>query len=55
MSGQMMTAAAFLAENATPNDAEIDEAMNRNYCRCGCYVRIRQAIKIASINIHEGA
>jgi len=44
MSGQMMTAAAFLATNANPSDAEITEAMGYNYCRCATYVRIRRAV-----------
>ena len=44
MSGQMMTAAAFLAENSSPTEAEVVEAMDRNYCRCGCYVRIKSAV-----------
>lgn len=47
-SGQMMTAAAFLAQNAQPNDEQIIEAMNSNYCRCGCYVRIKQAVTRAA-------
>ncbi|MBX3642330.1 MAG: (2Fe-2S)-binding protein [Rubrivivax sp.] len=48
-SGQMMTAAAFLA-NATgmPTDAEIDLAMGANLCRCGTYPRIREAVKSAA-------
>lgn len=45
MSGQMMTAAAFLEQNPQPNDEQIVAAMGANYCRCGCYVRIKQAIK----------
>lgn len=49
MSGQIMTAAAFLDQNPTPSAQEIDEAMDRNYCRCGCYVRIRSAISLASV------
>lgn len=44
MSGQMMTAAAFLNQNPNPTDAEIIEAMSANYCRCGCYVRIKKGI-----------
>lgn len=48
MSGQMMTAAAFLTENATPSEAEIVEAMSNNYCRCGCYVRIKAAVEQAA-------
>lgn len=47
-SGQIMQAAALLAENTTPSDADIDEAMNGNLCRCGTYGRIRAAIKTAA-------
>ena len=47
-SGQIMSAAALLAKNRAPTDAEIDEAMSGNICRCGTYVRIREAIKEAS-------
>jgi isoquinoline 1-oxidoreductase alpha subunit len=43
-SGQIMSAAALLAKKAQPSDAEIDEAMKGNICRCGTYQRIRQAI-----------
>jgi len=46
--GQIMTAAALLAKNPKPSDAEIDTAMNGNICRCGTYLRIKQAIKTAS-------
>jgi isoquinoline 1-oxidoreductase subunit alpha len=42
--GQIMTAAALLAENPHPDDAEIDSAMSGNICRCGTYPRIRAAI-----------
>ena len=48
MSGQMMTAAAFLDENPAPTADEIRQAMNRNYCRCGCYTRIQSAIAKAA-------
>lgn len=48
MSGQMMTAVAFLSENAMPTEQEIKDAMNNNYCRCGCYVRIKSAVARAS-------
>ena len=48
MSGQMMTAAAFLENNSAPNEAEIVEAMTGNYCRCGCYVRIKTAVAMAA-------
>ena len=46
-SGQIMAAAALLATKPTPDDADIDAAMAGNICRCGTYVRIRQAIKQA--------
>jgi isoquinoline 1-oxidoreductase subunit alpha len=47
-SGQIMSAAALLATNANPDDADIDAAMAGNICRCGTYVRIRAAIKRAA-------
>jgi isoquinoline 1-oxidoreductase alpha subunit len=47
-SGQIMSAAALLAANPKPSDAEIDAAMSGNICRCGTYQRIRQAIKSAA-------
>jgi isoquinoline 1-oxidoreductase subunit alpha len=47
-SGQIMQAAALLARNPHPSDAEIDEAMSGNLCRCGTYGRIRRAIHAAS-------
>jgi isoquinoline 1-oxidoreductase subunit alpha len=46
--GQMMTAAALLQKNSNPTDEEIESAMNGNICRCGTYVRIKQAIKTAT-------
>lgn len=46
--GQMMSAAALLENNSNPSDEEIDTAMNGNICRCGTYVRIKQAIKTAA-------
>ena len=46
--GQIMSAAALLARNARPTDAQIDEAMSGNICRCGTYTRIRAAIKQAA-------
>jgi isoquinoline 1-oxidoreductase alpha subunit len=46
--GQLMSAAALLARTPHPNDAEIDAAMNGNLCRCGTYLRIRQAIHRAA-------
>lgn len=48
--GQIMSAAALLEKNPRPNDAAIDEAMAGNLCRCGTYLRIRQAIKQAAAN-----
>ena len=50
----MMSAAALLARHPQPTDTEIDTAMNGNLCRCGTYVRIRQAIhRAASIAATE--
>jgi len=46
--GQIMSAAALLAENADPSDEDIAQAMNGNICRCGAYLRIRAAIKTAA-------
>jgi isoquinoline 1-oxidoreductase subunit alpha len=46
--GQIMRAAALLATNPQPTDADIDEAMRENVCRCGTYCRIRSAIKRAA-------
>ena len=48
-SGQIMSAAALLASNPQPNDTAIDNAMFGNICRCGTYVRIREAIKHAAV------
>jgi isoquinoline 1-oxidoreductase subunit alpha len=47
-SGQIMSAAALLASNPHPTDSDIDDAMSGNICRCGTYVRIREAIKQAA-------
>jgi aerobic-type carbon monoxide dehydrogenase small subunit (CoxS/CutS family) len=47
-SGQIMQAAALLEKNPHPSDADIDEAMRGNLCRCGTYGRIRRAIHAAS-------
>jgi aerobic-type carbon monoxide dehydrogenase small subunit (CoxS/CutS family) len=47
-SGQLMSAAALLAKNPHPTDADIDEAMSGNICRCGTYQRIRAAIHRAA-------
>jgi isoquinoline 1-oxidoreductase alpha subunit len=46
--GQIMTAAALLRRTANPSDAEINEAMAGNLCRCGTYLRIRAAIRTAA-------
>ncbi|MCU0620389.1 MAG: (2Fe-2S)-binding protein [Gemmatimonadales bacterium] len=47
-SGQIMSAAALLAANPRPSDADIDAAMSGNLCRCGTYQRIRRAIHLAA-------
>ncbi|MCH9808190.1 MAG: (2Fe-2S)-binding protein [Alphaproteobacteria bacterium] len=47
-SGQVMSAVALLRETPQPGDAEIDDGMSGNICRCATYVRIRQAIKTAA-------
>jgi aerobic-type carbon monoxide dehydrogenase small subunit (CoxS/CutS family) len=47
-SGQIMSAAALLAEKPNPTDADIDAAMAGNLCRCGTYLRIRKAIHRAA-------
>jgi isoquinoline 1-oxidoreductase alpha subunit len=46
--GQIMNAAALLARNSNPSDADIDAAMTGNLCRCGTYLRIRKAIHLAA-------
>jgi isoquinoline 1-oxidoreductase alpha subunit len=46
--GQIMSAAVLLRENKNPTDEDIDAAMAGNICRCGTYLRIRQAIKLAA-------
>jgi len=50
-SGQILAAAALLSKNPRPNDQDIDRAMQGNICRCGCYPRIRKAIKTAAASI----
>lgn len=47
-SGQIMSAAVLLKENPNPSDADIDNAMSGNICRCGTYPRIRKAIHLAA-------
>ena len=46
--GQLMSATALLAANKNPTDAQIDQYMAGNLCRCGTYVRIKKAIKSAA-------
>ena len=46
--GQIMTAAALLARNPSPDDKEIDDALSGNICRCGTYQRIRRAVHRAA-------
>jgi len=53
-SGQIMSAAALLASNPNPTDADIDDAMSGNICRCGTYLRIREAIKQATQSAAQG-
>ena len=50
-SGQVMAAIALLGKNASPTDAQIDDAMNGNICRCGTYQRVREAIKSAGASL----
>ena len=52
-SGQIMQAAALLAENPSPSLADIDEAMSGNLCRCGTYPRIRAAVQDAAKRLQE--
>jgi len=52
-SGQIMAATALLAETPDPSDAEIDDALSGNICRCGTYPRIRAAIRAAA-KMQEG-
>jgi isoquinoline 1-oxidoreductase alpha subunit len=52
-SGQIMSASALLAGNPHPSDSDIDDAMSGNICRCGTYVRIREAIKRAAADAGE--
>jgi len=53
-SGQIMSAAALLAANPNPNDDDINNAMSGNICRCGTYLRIRDAIKTAAQSMSSG-
>ena len=53
-SGQIMSATALLDRNADPSDADIDQAMQGNICRCATYVRIRKAIRTAAVSLNRG-
>jgi isoquinoline 1-oxidoreductase alpha subunit len=53
-SGQIMSASALLASNPHPTDSDIDYAMSGNICRCGTYLRIREAIKQAAQSSGQG-
>ena len=52
-SGQIMAAAALLAETPDPSDSEVDAAMSGNLCRCGTYPRIRAAVKAAAAKLRN--
>jgi len=52
--GQIMSAAALLAEVPSPTDDDIDNALAGNICRCATYLRIRKAIKLAASRIGDG-
>ncbi|WP_205410825.1 (2Fe-2S)-binding protein [Salaquimonas pukyongi] len=52
-SGQIMQAASLLDVNPEPTDEDIDAAMSGNLCRCGTYVRIREAVKSAAAKLQE--
>jgi isoquinoline 1-oxidoreductase alpha subunit len=54
-SGQIMSAAALVARNRKPSDADIDQALSGNLCRCATYVRIRGAVKRAAKSLGGGA
>ena len=52
--GQVMAAVALLTRNPSPTDAQIEQAMNGNLCRCGTYQRVREAIQSASATLRKG-
>jgi len=54
-SGQIMSACALLASHKAPKDAQINEAMSGNLCRCGTYSQIKAAIQGASAELVKGA
>ncbi len=49
--GQIMQAAALLAEHPKPTDEEIVQALDGNICRCGCYERIHAAVRLAATGV----
>jgi isoquinoline 1-oxidoreductase alpha subunit len=49
--GQIMQAAALLKQNPKPSDDEINTAMSGNICRCGCYQRIAEAVRLAATGV----
>lgn len=51
--GQIMSAAALIGQNPHPSDAEIEDAMAGNICRCGTYFRIRNAIRRVAVETHS--
>lgn len=53
MSGQIMTATAFLQKTPDATEAQVVDALNKNYCRCGCYVRIKAAVLDAQKQMAE--
>ncbi|MCA9737478.1 MAG: (2Fe-2S)-binding protein [Gemmatimonadota bacterium] len=53
--GQLMAAAALLERNPNPSDDDIDQAMDRNLCRCGTYIRIREGIHRAAQSMTDNA
>ena len=53
--GQIMNASSLLANNPNPSDQDIDDAMQGNLCRCGTYVRIREAVKLAASSMQAEA
>ena len=53
--GQIMAAAAFLAVERDPTEAQIDAALSANLCRCGTYPRIREAVKSAAASLRQAA
>ncbi|MGB1757021.1 MAG: (2Fe-2S)-binding protein, partial [Pseudomonadales bacterium] len=52
--GQIMSATALLNVNPSPSDGDIDQAMSGNYCRCGTYIRIREAVHAAAAYYNAG-